>query len=235
MRARLLVTRPDEDAARLAADLVALGFSVDTAPMLSIRLLPVPDFSLEGVAALLVTSANGLRAFVSQSSARDLPVYAVGEASARAARAAGFRDVQAAGGDVHSLAALVQQLARPEAGRLLHVAGETLAGDLKGLLEAAGFAVSRVTLYAADPAPAFPAAVAHQLSDSAYDGVLFFSPRTAATFATLGAGMALQKTAAFCLSAAVAQAVASLPWRRILVAAEPSEAALLATLDEEFA
>jgi len=235
MRARLLVTRPDDDAARLAADLEARGFSVDTAPMLSIRPLPARDLSLHGVVALLVTSANGLRAFAAATPERGLAVYAVGEASARAARAAGFRDVQAAGGDVQSLAALVQAQAKPAAGRLLHVAGESLAGDLKGLLEAAGFAVTRATLYAADPAAAFPAPVARHLSDSAYGGVLFFSPRTAATFATLAIGHALQQTAAFCLSAAVAQAVVSLPWRRILVAAEPSEAALLAALDEEFA
>jgi len=232
MRTRLLLTRPEEDAARLRRDLEARGFAADTAPLLSIRNLPA-ELSLEGITGLLVTSANGLRAFVAQSSRRDLTVYAVGEASARAAIAAGFTAVHAAGGDVTSLAALVREKADPARGSLLHVAGETLAGDLKGLLEAAGFQVSRITLYRAEAATALPDAVAKALSAGEYDGVLFFSPRTAATFAKLAQNMASGRVTAYCLSAAVAQALAGLPWRHVAVAVEPSEAALLALLEEE--
>jgi uroporphyrinogen-III synthase len=194
MRTRLLLTRPEEDATRLRCDLEARGFAIDTAPLLSIQPLPAPSLlngvSLEGISGLLVTSANGLRAFTAQSARRDLTVYAVGEASARAATAAGFADVQAAGGDVVSLAALVREKADPAQGGLLHVAGETLAGDLKGMLEAAGFQVARVTLYRAEAATALPDAVSDALQRGEYDGVLFFSPRTAATFAKLAQNMA---------------------------------------------
>lgn len=233
MRARLLLTRPEEDAARLRRDLEARRFAIDTAPLLRIQPLPA-ELALDGVCGLLVTSANGLRAFTAQSARRDLTVYAVGEASARAASAAGFADVHAAGGDVGSLAALVRAKADPRQGMLLHVAGETLAGDLKAMLEAAGFQVARVTLYRAEAASALPAAVAAALHAGEYDGVLFFSPRTAATFAGLAPKMAPGRIAAYCLSAAVAQGLTGLPWRRVAVAASPSEAALLALLDEEF-
>ncbi len=237
MRTRLLLTRPEEDATRLRRDLEARGFAIDTAPLLSIQPLPAPSLlngiSFEGISGLLVTSANGLRAFTAQSARRDLTVYAVGEASARAATAAGFADVQAAGGDVVSLAALVREKADPAQGGLLHVAGETLAGDLKGMLEAAGFQVARVTLYRAEAATTLPDAVSDALQRGEYDGVLFFSPRTAATFAKLAQNMASGRITAYCLSAAVAQALADLPWRRVAVAASPSEAALLALLEEE--
>ena len=40
---------------------------------------------------------------------------------------------------------------RPEGGRLLHVAGSDVAGDLAGLLRDAGFAIERVVLYEARP------------------------------------------------------------------------------------
>ncbi|WP_428249254.1 uroporphyrinogen-III synthase [Ferrovibrio sp.] len=232
MHARLLLTRPEQDAARLRRDLEASGFAIDTAPLLRIQPLPA-EIALDGIRGLLVTSANGLRAFTAQSARRDLTVYAVGEASARAASAAGFADVHAAGGDVNSLAALVRAQADPRQGGLLHVAGETLAGDLKAMLEAAGFQVARVTLYRAEAASALPATVAKALGAGDYDGVLFFSPRTAAVFAGLAPKMAPERITAYCLSAAVAQGLAGLPWRRVAVAASPSEAALLALLDEE--
>lgn len=239
VRARLLLTRPEADAARLRQDLQRRGFTVDSAPMLAIQPLPqAADMALPDIAGLLITSANGLRALAAATQRRDLPVYAVGEASARAARQAGFAQVLAAGGDVFSLADLVRQVAHREAGPLFHAAGETLAGDLKAMLEADGFTVRRETLYRAVPVAELPSEVAKNLSESAYDGILFFSPRTASGFATLAApGFAagLNKAAAFCLSAAVAERLAGLPWRRLCIAAEPSEAALLAKLDEEFA
>ncbi len=239
VRARLLLTRPEADAARLRQDLQRMGFSVDSAPMLTIQPLPLAaDLALQDVAGLLITSANGLRALAAATARRDLPVYAVGEASARAARQAGFAQVLAAGGDVFSLADLVRRAVPRQAGPLFHAAGETLAGDLKAMLEADGFTVRRETLYRAVPVASFPLQVAENLSKSSYNGVLFFSPRTASGFATLAApgfAAALSQAAAFCLSAAVAERLAGLPWRRLCIAAEPSEAALLAALDEEFA
>ena len=59
---RLLLTRPEEDAAPLADELSALGHSVVLAPMMRVRFVDgmVPD--LDGVQAVLLTSANGARA-----------------------------------------------------------------------------------------------------------------------------------------------------------------------------
>src|SRR3546814_11471173 len=53
------------------------------------------------------------------------------------------------------------------------------------LLQADGFTVRRAVLYEAAAATALPAPVAMAFAAGQYDAVLFFSPRTAATFATL--------------------------------------------------
>ena len=237
--ARLLLTRPEADAAALAEKLRARGHAADSAPLLHIRLHDAALPALDDIKALLITSANGLRAFAALSPRRDLTLYAVGEASARAARQAGFADVHAAGGDLHSLAALVQRLRKPDDGALLHAAGEDLAGDLVGLLHQAGFDARGLALYKAETAQSLPPAVAAGLRAGEYRGVLFFSPRTAAAFVRLatesGAGNGLAAAQAFCLSANVAERIAMLPWRGICVAAEPSEAALLAAMDRELA
>ncbi|MCW0236678.1 MAG: uroporphyrinogen-III synthase [Ferrovibrio sp.] len=234
----LLLTRPESESQALRARLLALGHSVDTAPMLAIRqkhdVEPELSSALDGVTALLFTSANGVRAFADATPRRDFIVYAVGPASALAASAAGFAPVEAAGGDVDLLAQLVRARHAPAAGALLHAAGSARAGDLQAMLRADGYDVRRVVLYDAETAIALPASVASQFGAKAYDGVLFFSPRTAATFVTLveRAGIAAGATAAvaFCLSANVAREAAVLPWRAVRVAASPSEADLTALL-----
>lgn len=234
---RVLVTRPREDAAGFVAALEARGHAAVLEPLLSVVPREPTDWppGHERTQALLVTSANGLRAFAGADPRRALPVYAVGEASAAAARAAGFRTVFAAAGTVDDLAALVAGHADPAAGPLLHPAAGVLAGDLQGALATQGFAVLRVVLYDARPAVALSPESTRAINEGVIDVVSLFSPRTAATFASLteAAGLvpACARMAALCLSPNVAAAVADLGWRRVAVAERPDQAALLRALD----
>lgn len=234
---RVLVTRPREDAAGLAAALEARGHAVMLQPLLTIRPREPADWppGHEAAQALLVTSANGARAFARSDPRRDLSVYTVGEASAAAARDLGFADVVSAGGDVRDLAALVAARLDPAAGPLLHPAAGRLAGDLQGALAEAGFAVLRAVLYDAPPVPALSQETAAAINQGMIDAVTFFSPRTAAAFVSLvqaaGLGPACGRIAVVCLSPAVAAALEGLAWREVAVAARPDQAALLAALD----
>ena len=102
------------------------------------------EIDLCGIQALLFTSANGVRAFCSALSDKRpadllLPVFAVGDASARTAAECGFSRIESADGDVTDLTDLVTARLDPAAGGLFHAAGSKVAGDLKGGLEAAGF------------------------------------------------------------------------------------------------
>lgn len=234
----LLLTRPEAESQSLRAKLQALGHTVDAAPMLAIRNRREAGdelrAALNGVTALLFTSANGVRAFADASPLRDVTVYAVGPASALAAQAAGFTRVAAAGGDVDLLAQLVRARHSAASGALLHAAGSARAGDLQMMLRQDGYDVRRVVLYDAETAIDLPPAVAERFMAKGYDGVLFFSPRTAATFVNLtqAAGIAggAAVATAWCLSDNVARAVAPLPWHGVQVAQSPSEADLVALL-----
>src|SRR5438552_1958740 len=95
-----LVTRPVEDTGPLAASLAARGVVAVSEPLLAIRRIAGAAPDLEGIQALLFTSANGARAFAATVARRDLPVFAVGEATAEAARLLGFANVASAGGAV---------------------------------------------------------------------------------------------------------------------------------------
>jgi uroporphyrinogen-III synthase len=80
---RVMLTRPRADSERLAKDLQARGNEVVQEPMLQIVPIgPLP--ALDGVDTLIATSANSIRTFAALSPRRDLRVYAVGDATARA-------------------------------------------------------------------------------------------------------------------------------------------------------
>ncbi len=237
---RLLLTRPIEDAEPLAAALEELGHEAVFAPLMSITDVDVaaggPDLDMDGAQALLITSANGIRAFARRTSRRDIAVYAVGDASARAAQDLGFAEVRSAAGDVDALAALVRDEVDPGAGALVHIAGTHIAGDLSGLLEAAGFDVHRQVLYRATAAEKLSPVTVDELKSGTLDGVLLFSPRTAGLFVKLAGGAGLEEACrplvAFCLSQAVADNAGALPFHRVVVASEPNQQALLDALGQ---
>ena len=233
---RALVTRPRSEARTLAALLAARGIEPVIAPMIEIvdRGAALP--CLTGVQAIICTSANGVRALARASDERVLRVFAVGDATACAARAAGFTAVESAGGNVDDLARLVRARLTPACGRLVHVAGSEVAGDLAGMLGAAGFTVERAVLYEARAAEAFEPETARLIDDGAIDLALFFSPRSAAIFTRLadaaGVSGGLAATPALSISAAADAALGGLRFRARLVAASPTQAALLALVDE---
>jgi uroporphyrinogen-III synthase len=234
---RVLVTRPASDAEPLAAALSALGHEAVVAPLLSIQPLAMKSEDLQGVQALLATSANAVRSYASAGWPLDLPLLAVGDATAEAAHSAGFAQVTSAAGDAAALARLVQQRLRREDGPLLHIAGEVVKPGLAESLRAAGFEIRRAKLYRARAVKRLPQAARQALVRNELDAVLFFSPRTAQTFVSLLEREALAPTlgavTAVCLSHAVAQPLSALPWQAVRVAAEPSAEALLACLAAE--
>lgn len=230
---RILITRPIEDAEALIR--LMRERDIETALDPIVRIVPVelaaPD--LAGVQALLFTSSNGVRRFAGLTPERGLPVFAVGDATANAARAAGFQTVESAGGDGHDLMALAAERLDPAKGRLLHPSGEAVAGDLAGDLRAKGFTVDRLVLYRADPVKSFSNHTVNALGGGLIDAVMLFSPRHAKIFTDLVKKAKLTKAmgqvVAICLSPAVAEA-AALPFKEKRVAAKPDQASLIALL-----
>jgi len=231
-----MITRPREDGEILARELAELGIGAVLEPLLVIENLDGPPVDLSNVQALLITSANGVRAFCRRNAERDLPVFCVGGASARAAREAGFGRVESGGGGVEELARLVQSHLNAQDGALMHIAGTRVAGDLAGDLERAGFQVRREVLYQAAKQESLSADGAAALSSGSVGGVVFYSPRTAKTFKRLveeaGLAGACRGLRGFCLSQAVADQARPLFGDGTRVAARPDGAAMMALLAE---
>jgi len=233
---RLLVTRPSGDAEALADQLEAMGHQVLAEPMLRIRPIPGASVDLDGVAGLLLTSANGARMLAAITERRDLPVYAVGAQTAAAARDAEFLSVESAEGDAAALVELVHARHRPGDGTLLHAAGAERAGDLAGALAARGYDIRTKILYESVPAATLSEPTRMALAAGLIDGVLLFSPRSAETFAALlhraGLAMAARRIVAYCLSPAVAKGLGAAVFHAVHIAPSPNRPALLALLPE---
>lgn len=219
----VLVTRPEPGAGETARRLRARGYLAVLAPLLTIvRRAP----ALPPAQATVVTSANGLAPDLP-----DVPLFAVGDATAAAARAFGLDRVTSAGRDAAALAELVARSCDPTAGALLLLSGEGQGGDLARHLRAAGFRIQRRVTYAARPVRALPAPAAAMLRRGK-GHALFFSPETARVFVRLARRARLSPGAieALAISAATAEALSPLPWPRIRVASHPNQDALLALL-----
>lgn len=233
--ARWLITRPAAAAEALAARLAASGHEGIPAPVLQIRFESGARPDLAGCQAVLLTSANAARALAALTTARVLPVLAVGQATAEAARAAGFGAVTTAAGDVASLARLAVESLEPGAGPVFHAAGRDVAGNLAETLRKAGFEVRQEALYKAEAVASLPPSAQKALEGGRLAGVLFFSPRTAAVFGTLvrqaGLIATLADLYALCLSPAVAGRLRRADWGGIRIAASPDQTSLLQLLD----
>jgi uroporphyrinogen-III synthase len=222
---RVWITRAEPGASATAERVAALGHTPLVAPLLRIEPIEAPQIDLRGVAALAFTSANGVRAFAAAEPSRALKVFAVGAGTAAAAKAAGFRDVLSADGDVAALARRVaaRKLELGD-GAVLHPGAAEPAGDLVGDLNAAGVQARALTLYDSVEVAPDPALL-ERLAD--IDVVLVQSPRAAKAL-----GLALRRRDAahlrvLCQSPAVARPLARAKVREVARAPFPIEAALL--------
>ena len=237
----VLVTRPHPDSVATANHLRARGFEVLSAPMLRFEPLPFHDDANIGYGAVIVTSANALRGIAPHLEGHrllKLPLFAVGEHTAAAARDAGFDQVIAARGDATTLRDLVIDRVKSKtlkkSNPLLYLAGADLARDLAGELGEKGFAVVTHTTYRMAPVPRLPREICEAFVAGRIEAVLHYSRRSARAFldATREGGVEISALALpqCCISHAVAAVVRDAGAAQVMVAASPDENALFEAL-----
>jgi uroporphyrinogen-III synthase len=237
----VLVTRPQPDDESTAVGLRALGFDVLLAPMLRFEPVAFHDDLDARYGAVIVTSANALRGLaphLAGSRLLKLPLLAVGEHTAAAARSAGFETVIPANGDATALRELmlarVKARVLKKASTLLYLAGADLARDLAGELGERGFSVVTHTTYRMAPVSSLPQEVCDAFAANKIEAVLHYSRRSARAFleAVRAAGVEISALAIpqCCISAAVASVVRDAGASQVTVASSPDENALFEAL-----
>ncbi len=211
----LLLIRPEPGFSATAKRAHALGLTISGAPLFAVRPVgwDMPD--LTRYAGILFTSANAVR----QSGDRlvaclHLPAFAVGEATAAAAREAGFASVVTGEKDVAWIVALIGTLG-PQT--ILHLAGQdTVPFDARTV------SVDRIVVYesvAVDPPWEWQAWLSH------HPVALVHSPRAGEALARQIPDKA--RIALVAISEAAAQA-AGPGWESVDVASDPRDEAMLA-------
>jgi uroporphyrinogen-III synthase len=208
----VLILRPQPGADETAERARALGLEPVVAPLFTVRAMEweMPEGRFD---ALLLTSANGARHGLSPELA-SLPCYAVGDATAEAARAAGTRVVVAGPSDGAAAVALMAE------------AGVTCALHLCGrdhiALTHHRVSVERRIVYAAEAAEVLPPGAQRALDKGAV--ALLHSPRAAALLVSLVPDRAHLRIAAISPAAAAA---AGTRWAQVHIASAPRDQALL--------
>jgi uroporphyrinogen-III synthase len=230
---RVLVTRPLPDGERTAAALRVRGHEVMLVPLMQVR--PIPAVLAGDWSAVIITSANAVRALTAAQLAPllKLPLYAVGERSADAARTAGFREVRTAQGDADALIRLINERYANESAPHLYLAGVDRAADIAGALAGKGIKIATVEVYRT-MTTGFPPELLTAIEQTKLDTVLHFSRRSAENFviAAKTAGVVAQalNLKHLCLSAQVAEPLTAAGARDVAIARRPDEASLLALL-----
>ena len=228
---KMLVTRPEPDAQATLARLDALGISALAAPVMVRQTLdaslPPPD----GFTAMVLTSANAVRALAERGvleQYQHLPVFAVGDRTAREASEAGFERVSSAAGALQDLvnAMTIARLRGP----IFYPTGKHQSADLAKALAPLGVMVATAKIYDMVAIEALPDQILAELGGE-IGAVLAYSRRSAEIFATLAAGLPRDRRsrlAMLCLSETVAEPLLEARFSRISLADRPDEDAMMA-------
>lgn len=211
----LVILRPEPGASATAAAAGKLGLPTIVMPIFAVEPVEWRAPDAANFDALLLTSANAIRHGGSElGRLKGLPAHCVGEATAAAAREAGFDIASAstAGVDV-----LLESL--PRNLRLLH-----LCGSDRREPRAPTQSITAVPVYRAVAVP--PPDGFDTVGEAV---VAVHSPRAASRFAELADERVLEReTIAIAAISPEAARAAGPGWRRIEAAAEPTDTALLA-------
>lgn len=235
----ILVTRPEPDNQATADVLRARGFVPLLAPVLLFQPLPFRDDETRRYDGVILTSTNALRAIVQQpilQRLRALPVFAVGERTAQAAREASFTDVRSADGDAIALRDLIlaNWPGKKKGKSLLYLSAAEISRDLGEDLAPHGITVDRMPVYRMTEAIEIPPQISAALAHHEIQAILHYSRRSALAFvkAVRLAGLEISALALpqVCLSELVAAALRDAGATCIVVAEAPNEAALIDAL-----
>ncbi|MGB3335899.1 MAG: uroporphyrinogen-III synthase [Devosia sp.] len=227
---KMLVTRPEPDAQATLARLDALGIDAIAAPLMLRRTLDGSLPPSDGFTAIVLTSANAIRSLADRgvlAQYRHLPVFAVGDHTAREASEAGFERVSSAAGALQDLVNAMTIARVP--GPIFYPTGKHQSADLAKALAPSGIMVATSKVYDMVAAEALPEGVLVELGGQ-IDAVLAYSRRSAEIFATLAATMPREsrsRLAMLCLSEAVAGPLLEARFSRISLADRPDEDAMM--------
>lgn len=228
IRSSLWVSRTSPDNEGTANALRMAGYNAVVVPVLNLQGLPAKAL-VDQPGAIVFTSMNGVRHHFLTQESLGIPVFAVGDRTAKSAAEAGFTQVFSAAGNVSDLERLIIESLAPGS-RLLHLSARRPAGDLTGNLHRRGYLAMRIAVYKTREIAIAQLLAALPALDR-IGGILIHSPRAARVVRRC-----LDQSAnpfdgvVYCISEAAAAPFMEMERIKVRIAVRPDEASMLALI-----
>lgn len=184
---KLIVTRPEPAASKTAEKLRALGHEVAVSPVLEI-VATGSEMPSGGFSMVIITSANALRVLEQHGfdqTLLDIPIYVVGDETAKKARELGFHNVHSATGNAKDLLALIKLQfiqSADDKRSALYICGEHSTPGFTIELSKIGLIIQKWANYKANLVDQLTKKSLEFLSSGEPVGILLYSARSAAQF-----------------------------------------------------
>lgn len=223
----VLITRPHEQAEDFARTLNEYAIKCLCAPVLEYHPLEtsLPDLTVYD--GLIFTSANGLH-ILNDISAPRIPVFTVGDKTAKSAIESGFSDVHSANGNADDLGELLDKSFGQRPAKLLHVCG---LNNKEINVQHKNIHIEQCVTYRMNRMKELSPAAIDSLRTGHIECVTFFSRRSAENFIKLiehhDLTSCLPSISALCISNSVLKCVQDLKWKTVAAARYPTRTAMI--------
>lgn len=224
-----IITRPIYDARIFATQCHDAGIMAIISPMINITPIKPCEDNIGTCDAIIFTSANGVRQYETYKRTNDMqiPIFVVGERTRDEAYCHGYHNIITAHGDVDSLANIINNYYQNQKARIIHPAGEDVAGDLQAQLNNAHISYQRFICYKATATHHINHYLRTYLKQHTGLHVCFFSKRTAMIFFRLHqqvqCDIDMNEHHFICLSQAIADYCADFSHKSIKIANKTEE------------
>ena len=225
----IILTRPEKEAHDFRDHILSKlpEAKIIISPLFTIKFTK-PQIDLTAFDGIIFTSSNGVEAIKGLELPQNMPCFAVGPKTAKQAAELGFL-VSQGSGNADDLINLI--LSRPSVGRLLHIGGKHIRGNISTRLTQAGHSCERIVAYKQETLP---------LTTEALDAfkeekpliLPLFSPRTAQLLITQS--VPLEHSHMIALSDAVAKPFKNYKLSSLIVAKAPNSESMLNDLLKTF-
>lgn len=225
----VIVTRTAPGVYKTVERLRALGVRPLAVPLLKVKFKEKAEIPSNAVVTIF-TSVNGVRSYAQLTKRRDTRVYCIGETTRAAAEEMGWTVLASSQGGTKELIRLVQTHIKPEDGLVIHPTNAKTAAGMTEKLKVLGYTAQLVHCYTAERRERLPktAVEALKVRDCV---VLLYSSEAALNFLNLFKDCRNNDLRIIGFSENIVSVLRSAGFRRLWVAKNPTEEAMLKILN----
>lgn len=231
----VLVTRPYEQALETRKKLLDIDCCVSIEPVLDIEKIQYSSDIYKNSSGFIVTSVHAAKEIAKQTYVdRNISVFAVGYATAKPLKDAGFTNIYEAYGDTKNLLQLIKNKRGKDEGLLTYLSGWHITQDIARVLAMDGYDAQRVVCYKATPKKKLNNNIVQLIKKDNIHAVVFYSYRTAYFFNQLieneKINSSLKNMVALTMSEYVASALNNSDWEGVIFTKQPSQDSLISEI-----